>query len=84
VTSLNSAASQLHGSPLRMAALWVFSPQNTLRHSLKSMLDADRTFTGLYHWNFFDAAVLLPYFAVMIVLAFYGVHRYTMCYLYFK
>jgi hypothetical protein len=39
---------------------------------------------GLYHWNFFDAAVLLPYFAVMIVLALYGVHRYTMCYLYFK
>jgi len=28
--------------------------------------------------------VLLPYFAVMIVLALYGVHRYTMCYLYFK
>jgi cellulose synthase/poly-beta-1,6-N-acetylglucosamine synthase-like glycosyltransferase len=26
----------------------------------------------------------VPYFAVMIVLALYGVHRYTMCYLYFK
>jgi cellulose synthase/poly-beta-1,6-N-acetylglucosamine synthase-like glycosyltransferase len=44
----------------------------------------DQTFKGLYHWNLFDAAVLLPYFAVMIVLALYGVHRYTMCYLYFK
>ena len=44
----------------------------------------DQTFKGLYHWNLFDAAVLLPYFAVMIVLALYGVHRYTLCYLYFK
>jgi cellulose synthase/poly-beta-1,6-N-acetylglucosamine synthase-like glycosyltransferase len=37
-----------------------------------------------YHWNPFDAVVLLPYFAVMIVLALYGIHRYTMCYQYFK
>ena len=58
-------------------------PQNGLRHYLKAQF-ADQTFKGLYHWNIFDAAVLLPYFAVMIVLALYGVHRYTMCYLYFK
>ncbi len=32
----------------------------------------------------FDTALLLPYFVVMIVLAIYGIHRYTMCYLYFK
>ena len=29
-------------------------------------------------------ALLIPYFAVMIVLAIYGVHRYTLCYLYCK
>jgi cellulose synthase/poly-beta-1,6-N-acetylglucosamine synthase-like glycosyltransferase len=45
---------------------------------------ADQTFKGLYHWNWFDAAMLLPYFAVMILLSFYGIHRYTMCYQYFK
>ncbi len=45
---------------------------------------ADQTFQGLYHWNWFDLALLLPYFAVMIVLSIYGVHRYTLCYLYFK
>jgi len=28
--------------------------------------------------------MLIPYFAVMIILSFYGIHRYTMCYLYFK
>ncbi len=37
-----------------------------------------------YHWNWFDLALLIPYFAVMLVLAIYGVHRYTLCYLYFK
>src|SRR5207244_8393835 len=41
-------------------------------------------FRGLYHWNIFDLALLLPYFAVMMVLAMYGIHRYTLCYLYFK
>ena len=45
---------------------------------------ADQTFRGLYHWNWFDFALLIPYFAVMIVLAIYGVHRYTLCYLYYK
>jgi cellulose synthase/poly-beta-1,6-N-acetylglucosamine synthase-like glycosyltransferase len=81
---INSSASLLSGLAIRLSALLAFASQNGLRHQIKAMLDADRTFTGLYHWNWFDAAVLLPYFLVMIVLAFYGVHRYTMCYLYFK
>ncbi len=68
---------------MRLGALLAFAPQSGLRHYLKAQY-ADQTFKGLYHWNFFDAAVLLPYFAVMILLALYGVHRYTMCYLYFK
>ena len=63
--------------------LALFVPQNGLRHFLK-MQYADQTFKGLYTWNAFDAALLIPYFAVMIVLAIYGVHRYTMVYLYFK
>ena len=67
-----------------MAAHILFAPQSGLRHYWKEMQSTDQTFKGLYHWNFFDAAVLLPYFAVMIVLALYGVHRYTMCYLYFR
>jgi len=51
---------------------------------IRDRQETDQTFRGLYHWNPFDAALLLPYFAVMIVLAIYGIHRYTMCYLYFK
>jgi cellulose synthase/poly-beta-1,6-N-acetylglucosamine synthase-like glycosyltransferase len=41
-------------------------------------------FRGLYQLNAFDLAIMLPYFAVMIVLAAYGIHRYTLVYNYFK
>ncbi|HEX3968874.1 MAG TPA: cellulose synthase family protein [Edaphobacter sp.] len=41
-------------------------------------------FHGLYRWNAFDTAVLIPYFIVMIILAFYGIHRYQLVWLYFK
>jgi cellulose synthase/poly-beta-1,6-N-acetylglucosamine synthase-like glycosyltransferase len=70
---------------LRLAGAWAefFAPQNGWRHYFKSQY-ADQTFKGLYHWNAFDALMLIPYFAVMILLALYGVHRYTLCYQYFK
>ncbi len=45
---------------------------------------ADPTFEHLYRWNAFDAALLIPYFVVMIILAFYGVHRYQLVWLYYK
>jgi cellulose synthase/poly-beta-1,6-N-acetylglucosamine synthase-like glycosyltransferase len=67
----------------RHAAFLILAPQNDLRHYLK-MQYADQTFRGLYHWNWFDLLLLLPYFAVMIVLSLYGIHRYQLCWLYFK
>jgi len=80
---LNLAVIALQGLPMRVIAHVAFAPQNGLKHYLK-MQYADRTFKGLYHWNPFDAALLFPYFLVMLVLALYGIHRYTMCYQYFK
>jgi cellulose synthase/poly-beta-1,6-N-acetylglucosamine synthase-like glycosyltransferase len=44
----------------------------------------DTTFKGLYHANAFDMALLVPYFVVLILLATYGIHRYTLVYLYYK
>ncbi len=76
---LNPITARLGQTP----SLLAFASQNGLRHYLK-MQYADQTFKGLYHWNWFDASMLLPYFAVMILLSFYGIHRYTMCYQYFK
>ena len=45
---------------------------------------ADKTFEHLYRWNAFDTALLIPYFLVMIVLAFYGIHRYQLVWLYYR
>jgi cellulose synthase/poly-beta-1,6-N-acetylglucosamine synthase-like glycosyltransferase len=44
----------------------------------------DTTFKGLYEANGFDLALLIPYFIVLILLATYGIHRYTLVYLYYK
>src|SRR3989442_13801918 len=44
----------------------------------------DTTFKGLYHANAFDMALLIPYFVVLILLASYGMHRYTLGYRYYK
>ena len=68
----------LHG-----AALAMLQPKNDLRHYLRSHY-GDHTFEHAYHWNWFDASLLIPYFVVMIVLAFYGLHRYQLVYLYYK
>src|ERR1700720_4206373 len=43
----------------------------------------DRTFTGIYHANFFDLAMMIPYFIVLFVLAVYGLHRYWLVYDYY-
>jgi cellulose synthase/poly-beta-1,6-N-acetylglucosamine synthase-like glycosyltransferase len=83
-TSLKSVPGLLSGLGLHPQALALFASQNGLRHYLKAMRETDITFQHLYHWNAFDAALLLPYFAVMILLAIYGVHRYTLVYLYYK
>ena len=45
---------------------------------------ADKTFEHLYRWNTFDTFLLVPYFVVMVVLAFYGIHRYQLVWLYYR
>jgi cellulose synthase/poly-beta-1,6-N-acetylglucosamine synthase-like glycosyltransferase len=54
-----------------------------LRHYLKTHY-LDPTFRGIYQANGFDLALLIPYFIVLILLAFYGMHRYQLVYLYYK
>ncbi|HWP85774.1 MAG TPA: glycosyltransferase, partial [Terriglobia bacterium] len=41
-------------------------------------------FRGIYQVNAFDLLILIPYFAVLIVLAFYGSHRYLLLYQYYR
>ena len=61
----------------------VLAEPRGLRHYLRTHF-LDTTFKGLYHANAFDLALLIPYFIVLILLAFYGMHRYQLVYLYFK
>jgi cellulose synthase/poly-beta-1,6-N-acetylglucosamine synthase-like glycosyltransferase len=80
LTPIAERVSALH---LQLPSFLAFASENGLKQYLKTQF-ADQTFKGLYHWNWFDASMLVPYFAVMILLSFYGIHRYTMCYRYFK
>ncbi len=41
-------------------------------------------FTGLYELNAFDLVVMIPYFAILLVLATYGMHRYQLVYYFLK
>jgi cellulose synthase/poly-beta-1,6-N-acetylglucosamine synthase-like glycosyltransferase len=44
----------------------------------------DKTFQGLYKANTFDMMLLIPYFIVLIALAFYGMHRYQLVWMYYR
>ena len=41
-------------------------------------------FRGIYHTNTFDLLILVPYFVVLIILSFYGSHRYFLLYAYYR
>ena len=63
----------------------LFFVKNDLRHYLRTHY-GDHTFQNLYHWQLFsfDTLLLTPYFLVMIVLSVYGLHRYTLVWLYYR
>jgi cellulose synthase/poly-beta-1,6-N-acetylglucosamine synthase-like glycosyltransferase len=44
----------------------------------------DDTFSGIYQLGWFDWAILIPYFATLVVLSIYGIHRYEIIRTYFK
>ena len=44
----------------------------------------DNTFSGVYRLQPFDWAIMVPYFAVLLVLSVYGLHRYAMIRGYWK
>ncbi|HUA57299.1 MAG TPA: glycosyltransferase [Verrucomicrobiae bacterium] len=44
----------------------------------------DDSFAGIHHLAWFDWAMLIPYFTVLIILSVYGLHRYDVIRTYFK
>ena len=65
--------------------LCLFFVKNDLRHYLRTHY-GDHTFQNLYHWQLFsfDTLLLTPYFAVMIVLSLYGLHRYKLVWQFYR
>src|SRR4249920_2749815 len=41
-------------------------------------------FAGIHQLNWFDWAMLIPYFTVLFILSIYGLHRYDVIHTYFK
>lgn len=62
----------------------LFAPQHGFLHYLHEQQLANQTFGHLYSWNWFDASLLIPYFLLMVILAFYGLHRYQLVWLYYR
>ena len=64
-------------SPL--AFLLAQSPVEQFRRNL-----LDDTFAGIHQLSWFDYALLVPYFGILLILSFYGCHRYEIIRRYFK
>jgi cellulose synthase/poly-beta-1,6-N-acetylglucosamine synthase-like glycosyltransferase len=74
----------VHALNLHLSGLAAFASGHGLLHDMKTAIQTTEIFQGGNKATWFDRLMIFPYFAVMILLALYGVHRYTMCYLYFK
>jgi cellulose synthase/poly-beta-1,6-N-acetylglucosamine synthase-like glycosyltransferase len=62
----------------------MFLASKGILHGLAAKYARGSEFRHLYHWNAFDISMLVPYFLVMIILAFYGIHRYQLVWLYYR
>jgi cellulose synthase/poly-beta-1,6-N-acetylglucosamine synthase-like glycosyltransferase len=65
--------------PLPFALLFARSATDRLIHGM-----FDDTFAGIHHLGWFDWAMLIPYFTVLVILSVYGIHRYDIIRTYFK
>ena len=65
LAELKMIASLATGLPAQAAFFLAGSQQNGFRHQMKMLL-TDPFSTVRHYWNWFDAALLIPYFLVMI------------------
>ncbi|MGH3185537.1 MAG: glycosyltransferase, partial [Streptosporangiaceae bacterium] len=85
-----SFPNRYYSLPVLAPALWLLgaASQSPLAHYWQVL--RDKTFTvgaanlPLYQANGFDRALLIPYFVVLAILAFYGFHRYSLVFLYYR
>ena len=68
-----------------MAGVWLALAPKGLGHYWKThYADPTFPFRGIYKLDAFDLSLLIPYFIVMVILAFYGIHRYQLVWLYYR
>lgn len=60
----------------------IYLASSGANHIFNSLFN--NTFAGIHHLEFFDWAILIPYFAILIVLSCYGCHRFEMIREYLK
>jgi cellulose synthase/poly-beta-1,6-N-acetylglucosamine synthase-like glycosyltransferase len=68
-----------------MPALWLlalYAPKSAADRLMRGFFDD--TFAGIHHLAWFDWAMLVPYFTVLVILSVYGLHRYETIRTYFK
>jgi cellulose synthase/poly-beta-1,6-N-acetylglucosamine synthase-like glycosyltransferase len=58
-------------------------PTNPVAHYVYLIFHKD-PFRGIYQPNAFDLSIEIPYFAILVILSAYGIHRYCLTYLYLK
>ncbi len=67
--------------------LWLPSPALFLATTISQQIRRalfDNTFAGIHQLDWFDWAMLVPYFSLLGILSLYGLHRYEMIRTYFK
>jgi cellulose synthase/poly-beta-1,6-N-acetylglucosamine synthase-like glycosyltransferase len=67
-----------------LSAMLLVSQENPVVHYFRQQWAVHQIFAPLYSFNWFDASLLTPYFILMVVLAFYGIHRYQLVWLYYR
>ncbi len=67
-----------------LGAILLAPQENPVVHYFREQWAVHQIFAPLYSFNWFDASLLTPYFILMVVLAFYGIHRYQLVWLYYR
>src|SRR6185295_2482490 len=60
----------------------LFAAHSAADRLLRGMFDD--TFAGIHHLSWFDWAILVPYFTILLILSIFGLHRYDTIRTYFK
>src|SRR5688572_29109460 len=59
-----------------MIALFALLASTSMDRAIDAFFDP--TFAGIHKLGWFDWAILLPYFGILILLSLFGMHRYEM------